>query len=49
MSQVITPIQNLLVIDSQVNNWQSLAKAATAETAVLILDSGYDGLKQISD
>ena len=49
MNQVIAPVKKLLVIDSQVNNWQSLANAATVDTAVLILDSGSDGLTQISD
>ena len=49
MNQVIAPVKNLLVIDSQVSNWQSLANAATADTAVLILDSGSDGLTQISN
>ncbi|MEI6336909.1 MAG: DUF4347 domain-containing protein, partial [Methylococcaceae bacterium] len=49
MNQLIAPVKNLLVIDSQVSNWQSLANAATADTAVLILDSGSDGLTQISD
>ncbi|UOA10521.1 DUF4347 domain-containing protein [Methylobacter sp. S3L5C] len=49
MNIVTTPITNLLVIDSQVSDWQSLASAATAGTAVLILDSGSDGLTQISD
>ncbi len=49
MSQVTTPIQNLLVIDSQVSNWQSLASGVKPDTAVLILDSGSDGLTQISN
>ncbi|WP_262967354.1 DUF4347 domain-containing protein, partial [Methylobacter psychrophilus] len=49
MNQIITPITNLLVIDSQVSDWQGLASAATAGTAVLILNSGSDGLTQISD
>jgi FAD/FMN-containing dehydrogenase len=37
-------IQNLLVIDSQVANWQALAAAVIADTTVLILDSASDGL-----
>ena len=49
MTQTNTAIQNLLVIDSQVTDWQSLAAGAGADTAVLILDSGADGLTQISD
>jgi len=49
MSQVITPVKNLLAIDSQVSNWQSLATGIGTDTRVLILDSGSDGLSQISD
>jgi hypothetical protein len=44
MTQTNTTTQNLLVIDSQVTDWQSLAAGVGAETAVLILDSGADGL-----
>ena len=49
MSQVTTPTQNLLVIDSHVSNWQSLASGVKPDTAVLIIDSGSDGLTQISN
>ena len=49
MTQLNTTIQNLLVIDSQVADWQSLAAGTGADTTVLILDSGADGLTQISD
>ena len=49
MSLVNTPTQNLLVIDSHVTNWQSLANGVAPNTAVLILDSGSDGLTQISN
>jgi hypothetical protein len=49
MTQTNTAIQNLLVIDSQVTDWQSLAAGAGADTALLILDSGADGLTQIND
>ncbi len=49
MTQTNTPIQHLLVIDSQIADWQSLATAAGAETAVLVLERGFDGLTQISD
>ena len=49
MTQVNAPVQNLLVIDSQVSNWQSLAAGVGTDTSVLILDSGSDGLLQISD
>ncbi len=48
MNQVITPVKKLLVIDNQVGNWQSLAADVGTDTAVLILDSGSDGLTQIS-
>lgn len=48
MNQVITSVKKLLVIDSQVGNWQSLAADVGTDTAVLILDSGSDGLTQIS-
>ena len=49
MSTATSPIQNLMVIDSQVSNWQNLASAAGNDTAVLILDANLDGLTQISD
>ncbi|MEY3758551.1 MAG: hypothetical protein RIR39_42, partial [Pseudomonadota bacterium] len=49
MNQVIAPDKKLLVIDSQVSNWQNLAAGIGTDTAVLILDSGSDGLTQISD
>ena len=49
MSLLTTPTQNLLVIDSHVTNWQSLANGVAPNTAVLILDSGSDGLTQISN
>lgn len=48
MTQSNTAIQNLLVIDSQVTDWQSLAAGVGADTAVLILDLGVDGLTQLS-
>ena len=49
MTQSNTAIQNLFVIDSQVTDWHSLAVGTGADTAVLILDSGSDGLTQVSD
>ena len=48
MTPTTTPIKNLLVIDNQVKAWQSLVAGVGADTAVLILDSGSDGLTQIS-
>ena len=49
MTQVIAPVKKLLVIDSQVSNWQNLAAGVGTDTTVLILDSGSDGLTQIRD
>ncbi|MGZ8173613.1 DUF4347 domain-containing protein [Methylobacter sp.] len=49
MTQVTTPIQNLLVIDSRVKDWQSLVAGVSANTAILILDPNSDGLTQISN
>ncbi len=49
MSQTTTPVRQLVIIDSQVNNWQSLVGNVGADTTVLILDSSSDGLTQISD
>jgi len=49
MTQVNAPVKNLLVIDSQVSDWQNLATGVGTDTAVLILDSGSDGLSQISN
>jgi hypothetical protein len=48
MTQINTLIQNLLVIDNQVKDWQSLVAGVKPDTAVLILDSTRDGLTQIS-
>ena len=49
MTQPSTFIQHLLVIDSQIADWQSLTTAASADTAVLVLEPGAEGLTQISD
>ena len=49
MTQTNTAIQNLLVIDNQIADWQNLISGICADTAVLVLDSGSDGLTQISD
>ncbi len=49
MNQTTVSTQQLIIVDSQVNNWQSLVSNAGADTAVLILDSSSDGLTQISD
>ena len=48
MNQVTTSTLNLLIIDSQVSNWEGLAAGAASDTAVLILDPATDGLTQIS-
>ena len=49
MTQTNTAIQNHSVFDSQVTDWHSLAAGVGTDTTVLILDSGADGLTQISD
>ncbi|MGZ4956302.1 MAG: DUF4347 domain-containing protein [Methylobacter sp.] len=49
MSQTTSPTRQLIIIDSQVSNWQSLASDVSADSLVLILDSASDGLTQISD
>ncbi len=45
MTQTTTAIQNLLVIDSQVTDWQSLAAGVLEDAEVLVLDSRTDGLR----
>lgn len=49
MSQATAPISQLVIIDNQVNNWQSLVSNVGADAAVLILDSSSDGMTQISN
>lgn len=49
MSQATGPISQLVIIDSRVNDWQSLVSDVGTDTAVLILNSSSDGLTQISD
>jgi Ca2+-binding RTX toxin-like protein len=49
MNQTVAPIRQLVIIDSRVSNWQSLASDVGSDTAVLILDSSSDGLTQISE
>jgi hypothetical protein len=44
MTQTNPSIQNLLVIDSQVTDWQSLAAGANVDKEMLILDSSADSL-----
>ena len=41
--------RQLIIIDSQVNNWQGLANDVGNDNLVLILDPSSDGLTQISD
>ena len=48
MNQATVPTR-MIVIDSQVSNWQRLASDVSADTLVLILDSSSDGMTQISD
>jgi hypothetical protein len=49
MSQTTTPTRQLVIIDSRVNNYQSLVSDVGSDSAVLILNSSSDGLTQISD
>ena len=41
-------VKNLLFIDSRVENCDSLARGATADTEVFVLDSTRDGVEQIT-
>ncbi len=43
------PITKLLIIDSQVNEWQTLVSDAKPDTAVLVIYPNADGLSQITD
>ena len=49
MNQATVPTRQLIIIDSQVNNWQRLANDVSTNNLVLILNSSSDGLTQISD
>ena len=49
MSQTNTSKRQLIIIDSQVNDWQRLANTVSTDSLLLILDSSSDGLTQISD
>ncbi|MCX7085488.1 MAG: VCBS domain-containing protein, partial [Methylococcales bacterium] len=49
MTQLTSSPLNLLVIDSQVANYQDLAAGVKPDTAVIILDATKDGLTQIND
>jgi uncharacterized delta-60 repeat protein len=41
--------KQLIIIDSQVNDWQSLATGISATATILVLDSTRDGLMQIAE
>ncbi|MDO9104929.1 MAG: DUF4347 domain-containing protein [Methylovulum sp.] len=41
--------KQLIIIDSQVNDWQSLAAGISATATILVLDSTGDGLMQIAE
>ena len=49
MSERTAPTRQLIIIDTHVNNWESLANDVGNDNLVLILDSHSDGLTQISD
>ncbi|MDP2902328.1 MAG: hypothetical protein Q8N96_04375 [Methylovulum sp.] len=42
MSQAIATTCKLIIIDSQINNWQRLASDVGVDTAVLILNPSSD-------
>ncbi|MEG3858271.1 DUF4347 domain-containing protein, partial [Microcoleus sp. herbarium12] len=44
----IAPVKNILFLDGRVENYDSLARGATAGTEVFILDSALDGVEQIT-
>ena len=48
MNPIIPRTTNLVVIDSQVDGWQSLVSGVGVDTRVLMLNSGSDGISQIS-
>jgi uncharacterized repeat protein (TIGR01451 family) len=41
-------VKNVLFVDARVENWDSLARGATADTFVFVLDSTRDGVEQIT-
>jgi uncharacterized repeat protein (TIGR01451 family) len=41
-------VKNVLFVDARVENWDSLARGATADTEVFVLDSTRDGVEQIT-
>ncbi len=49
MGQTTTLTHQLVIIDSRVNNYQSLVSDVSPDSTVLIIDSSSDGLTQISD
>ncbi|MEG4286935.1 DUF4347 domain-containing protein, partial [Microcoleus sp. A006_D1] len=44
----IAPVKNILFLDGRVENYDSLARGATAGTEVFVLDSTRDGVEQIT-
>ncbi|MFA9217791.1 MAG: DUF4347 domain-containing protein [Sphingomonadaceae bacterium] len=44
----ITPIRQVLVVDTRVAGWQQLSADVSADTRVLVLDPAQDGLQQLS-
>gem|GEM_PF-593216 len=49
MTSLINETKQLLVIDSQIENWQNLIANIAPDTSVLVLDAGYDGLTQLAN
>ena len=47
LSPQLSPINQLVIIDSGIDNYVQLAEALVAESAVLVLDTNTDGLAQI--
>jgi len=44
----VPTVKNVLFLDARVGNWDSLARGATADTFVFVLDSTRDGVEQIT-
>ncbi|MGZ8191156.1 MAG: DUF4347 domain-containing protein [Methylococcaceae bacterium] len=49
MNQLTTAARQLIIIDSQVTDWQSLTGDINKNADILILDSSSDGLTQIAE
>jgi ELWxxDGT repeat protein len=49
VTSLINETKQLLVIDSQIENWQSFIVNIAPDTSVLVLNSGHDGLVQLAN